>query len=425
MTTSRAVDGLPVDDASEVCARRSDQEAARLEQEPRLRQDRVGVPVARHLGQARAQTHQVERLLVRFVGDPEAASGIDQPKGRASRQREPPGGADSRRDVRQERRGVEDVRRPEGMESEQLEMWRRHRPSRRIREVRRIHPELARPVVADEADALESGMLGDGRPQENRLDPAGMRGDPLESCQLARRLDGDGADAGGDRGAELVVALARAGHHDAVRGDAGSAAPWRARRPMRRRRPSPRRPRKSTTRERRVRLDRVGELDPRPAGRHAGSRPAARRHRGRRRTAASRSDRRARRGRSRPSRPAREDLVACRRSSAPRAGLSARGSSEGSFERDPGRGAGIAILDQQGDRGGQPVLRGKRPVQEPCARDDHGVGRDGQRRVGCALQDRAPDEVVEPRRPGQRDPRADDGTADRRARLRAARSRPR
>ena len=104
-------------------------------------------------------------------------------------------------------------------------------------------------------------MLRDGRPEENRLDPARMRGDPLESCQLARRLDGDGSNPCADRGTELILALARAGHHDAVRGDAGSQ-----RRGELATRchvcPEPEPADEVDDRGRRVRLDRVCQLDP-------------------------------------------------------------------------------------------------------------------------------------------------------------------
>ena len=115
--------------------------------------------------------------------------------------------------------GVEDVRCAERVQSEQVEVRRRRRARGRCREIRRVHPELPGAVVADEADPLEPGVLRDGCAQEDRLDPARLRRDRLEACQLAGRLDRDRADPGRDRRRELVVALARAGHHDPLRRD--------------------------------------------------------------------------------------------------------------------------------------------------------------------------------------------------------------
>ncbi len=144
-----------------------------------------------------------------------------------------------------------------------------------VGEVRGVHPELAGPVVADEADPFEPGLLRDGCPQEDRLDPAHGRRDRLEACQFAGRLHGDRADPGRDRRGELVVALARAGHHDPIRvdprparglqlaagGDVG---------------PEPQPAEELDDREGRVRLDRVGQVDPRAGGPPGASSPGAR-----------------------------------------------------------------------------------------------------------------------------------------------------
>jgi hypothetical protein len=72
----RAVDGLAVDDPGQVSAGRPDQEPARLEQEPCLGQDRIGIPGVGDRGQPRTQPHKVERLLVGLVRDAEAAAGV-------------------------------------------------------------------------------------------------------------------------------------------------------------------------------------------------------------------------------------------------------------------------------------------------------------------------------------------------------------
>ena len=88
--------------------------------------------------------------------------------------------------MRDERPRIEDVRGTERVQPEQLEMRRADRAARRIDEIRRVHPELARAVVADEPDALESGVLGHGRPEHHRLDPTDLRGDRFEPRELAR-----------------------------------------------------------------------------------------------------------------------------------------------------------------------------------------------------------------------------------------------
>ena len=285
---------------------------------------------------------------MRLVRDPESAAGVDQPERRAGRQGEPAGGADRRRDVRDERPCVEDVRRAEGVEPEQVQVRRGDRAPRRLGEVRGVHPELAGPVVADEADPLEPGVLRDRRPQQDRLDPARVRRDRLEACQLAGRLDGDRADPGRDRRGELVVALARAGHHDPIRGDP---------RPARGHQlaaggdigPEPQPAEELDDREGRVRLDRVGEVDPRRQDglerRHLALDDVEvvdveRRPEVRRQVLRRRARRAAPRGGSRCAPAADRDA----------AGRRARGSSEGAFERDPRRGPGVAILDQQRDR---------------------------------------------------------------------------
>ena len=254
------------------------------------------------------------------------------------------GGADRRRDVRDERSCVEDVRRPEGVEPEQIQVRRGGRATRRLGEVRGVHPELAGPVVADEADPFEPGLLGDRCPQEDRLDPARGRRDPLEACQLTGRLDGDRADPGRDSRRQFDVALARTGHHDPIRGDprlsrghqlaaGGNVGP------------EPQTTQEFDDREGRVRLDRVRQVDPcRQDGlerRHLAlddvevvdveRRPEVRRQflRGRARRADPR-------GRSRCAPAADRDA----------AGRPGRGSSECAFERDPRRGPRVAILDQ-------------------------------------------------------------------------------
>ena len=83
-----------------------------------------------------------------------------------------------------------------------------------------VHPELARPVVADEPDALQPRRLGDGRAEQDGLAAPEPLGDPREPPQLADRLDGHDPHARLDRGVQLLVALAGAREHDPVRGEA-------------------------------------------------------------------------------------------------------------------------------------------------------------------------------------------------------------
>ena len=173
-------------------------------------------------GQAAAEPDQVERLLVGLVRDPQAAAGVDDPDRGPAQPRELAGGASRRRGMGHERAGLEDVGRPEGMESEQLEVLRSGGQPGGIHEVGGVHPELARAVVTDEADPLEPRALGHGRPQQHGLAPTCGPSDALEPPELAERLDRHRPDPGLDGGSQLVVALARSGHDDPVGRDPGA-----------------------------------------------------------------------------------------------------------------------------------------------------------------------------------------------------------
>ncbi len=122
MTDGRAVDRLAVDHAGQVGAGRPDEEAPRLEEEPRAVQQRVAGPRGGDLGDAPAEAGEVERVLVRFVGDPEPATRIDEPDRRTGPPRELASRPDGRGDVRHQGRGVEHVRGAERVQTEQLEM---------------------------------------------------------------------------------------------------------------------------------------------------------------------------------------------------------------------------------------------------------------------------------------------------------------
>ena len=194
----RPVDRLGVHDAGEVRAGRPDQEAPGLEQEPRLGEQWVVRPAVDDAGQAATEPDQVERLLVRLVRDAQAAPGVDDPDRGAAQSRELAGGPGRRRGVGHERAGLEDVGRPEGMESEQLEVRRSGGQPGGIHEVGGVHPELARAVVTDQADTLEPRALGHGRPQQHGLAPTCRSSDALEPSELAERLDRHRPDPGRD-----------------------------------------------------------------------------------------------------------------------------------------------------------------------------------------------------------------------------------
>ena len=126
----RPIDRLAIDDAGEVGARRPDQEATRLEQQPRVAQEGIGGPAGGDPRQPGPEPDQVERLLVRLVRDPEPAAGVDQADGRPGRERQAARRAHGRRDVLDERARVEDVGRPERMQPEEVEVRRGDRAAR-------------------------------------------------------------------------------------------------------------------------------------------------------------------------------------------------------------------------------------------------------------------------------------------------------
>ena len=192
--------GLAVDDAGQVGARRPDEEPAGLEQQPRLARGsgRSAQPVDDR-GQAAAEPDEIERLLVRLVRDPEAAARVDEPEprsrpGRASSPRQADGRGDVRRRAPPASRTFDapNACRPRSSRCGDATA----RPRRATRSAG-VHPELAGAVVADEPDPLEPGVLGDGGPQQDRLDAApGLAAIASSRAELAGRLDGDRPDAG-------------------------------------------------------------------------------------------------------------------------------------------------------------------------------------------------------------------------------------
>ena len=224
--------------------------SARLEQQTRVGQDRIARPVRRRWrASAAPEPDEVERFLVRLVRDPEAAAGVDEAELDARRARP---AAARRRTVVATCSTSADASRtfdaPKACSPSRSRCGEcaarsaaaprgPRRPSRTCRRRRRRRAGRAR-----------AGRLADGRPQQHRLDAGPRRGrDRLQPGQLAGRLDRDRPDPGRHGRAQLVVALARAGHDDPVRVDAGPADRARARRPTRRRRRARAEPRWATT----------------------------------------------------------------------------------------------------------------------------------------------------------------------------------
>ena len=84
---------LAVDDASDVGAGRPDQEATRLQQDPRAARGRVPGEARRDVLQPTAEEVEVEWRLVGLVRDPEPPARVDEPQPEPGRRREPGGQA--------------------------------------------------------------------------------------------------------------------------------------------------------------------------------------------------------------------------------------------------------------------------------------------------------------------------------------------
>jgi hypothetical protein len=255
-----AVDGLSIDDPSQVCARRPDEEAPRLEQDGRLAKDWIPPPLRGQLLESLAHSVQVERSLVGPVRDPQPSADVDEPQRCPDREGNLAGPGHRGADVIGKGVGVEDVRGPEGVHPEQVEIGRSGRPLGTDFEIGRAHPELAGAVVADEPDALQASGRRDRCPEHHRDDPVGVLGNALETFELAEGLDRDRPNSDAAREPELLVSFARAREDDpfgrdprphrrcefTARGDVGT---------------EPKRTHVVDDCQGRVRLDRVGDLE--------------------------------------------------------------------------------------------------------------------------------------------------------------------
>ena len=187
-----------------------------------------------------------------------------------TRQRQAARGPDRRRDVLDERAGVEDVRRAEGVEPEQVEVRRGDRACRAdaTRSAASI-PNLPAPSSPTRrtrssracSETAARSRTGWTRPAVAAI-ASSRASSPGDSTVTARTPAATAAR-------ELVVALARAGHHDPVRRRSRPGSDGRELAAGRDVGPEPEPAEVRDDRERRVRLDRVGELDARPAGRPA------------------------------------------------------------------------------------------------------------------------------------------------------------
>ena len=243
----RAVDGLAVDDAGQVRAGRPDQEPAGFEEQPSLAEQRVArpgrrprPPGPRPAGRGRAIPRAARTgcraRRPRRSGAPSFRSPA-RAGGRLAR---------SRRRARPARPASSTFEAPKAC-SPSSSRWG-EAAARRAAATRSpdIHPELAGPVVADEPDALErASSVTAARSRTGCRRPASRR-DGLEPAELARRLDRDRADPGRDGGPQLFVALAGAGHHDAL-GPIPARATVASSPPDATSAPSPSRPRWATT----------------------------------------------------------------------------------------------------------------------------------------------------------------------------------
>ena len=299
-----------------------------------------------------------------LVGDPESAAGVDQSKRRPDRAGHPAGGRHGRRHVLDQTGRVEDVRRAEGVQPEQLEVRRGSRAARGGRQVGGVHPELAGAVVADEPDPFQPVALGDGGAQHDRLaatrrsrgDRSSLASSPGDSTVIARMPAATAARSSSSRLPGPVITTrsgAEAGPGDGLqlagRGDVGT---------------EPKTPQVRHDRQRRVGLDRVGQLDDggqhRPQGRHLAVDDVEVVDIQRRPEPPGELV-----GRQPAQPPRAKDLVARGRPPAPGTIHLGDRSSEHRLERHAGRRPGVAVLDQERHRHGQAVRLGEWPGHGP------------------------------------------------------------
>ena len=112
---------LAVHDPGDVGAGGADEEPAGLEQDAGRRGRRVAGQASGQRRQPAGEEAQVQRLVVGLVRDAEPTTRVHQPEREARRGREVAACLDRGLDVRGQGAGIEQVRRPEGMEAQRLE----------------------------------------------------------------------------------------------------------------------------------------------------------------------------------------------------------------------------------------------------------------------------------------------------------------
>ena len=115
---------------------------------------------------------------------------------------------------------VEQVRGTERVDPERLEERGRSRLGRGRPQVREVHPELARPVVPDDPDALRRAGRGHREAEHDRLAAARSLRKRRKAAELAAGLDRDDTHARLHRRGQLLVALARSREHHVRRVEA-------------------------------------------------------------------------------------------------------------------------------------------------------------------------------------------------------------
>ena len=202
-------------------AGRADQETARLEQDGRVAGHGIGPPDSIDVRQPASKVVEVQHRVTGLVGDAETATGVDEPQLDAARHCHPSTQRHRAGNVRLKSACVRHVRGTERVHPEEVDLRRGNRSTSRADQVDLVHAELARALIADEANLLDP-VPGEGaRPEQDRYPPASSPGDRDQPLELARRLDCQGPDLREDSPLQLVVALAGAGHDDSSGIDAG------------------------------------------------------------------------------------------------------------------------------------------------------------------------------------------------------------
>ncbi len=219
----RAIDDLPIDDASEVGAGGTDEEPAGFEEEARAGEDGVGRP------RPRSGPRDLDRAPRRRA--PRRPGGTGCP-GRRRRRRARPSCRSGWPGRGRPQRSPAHVRRARSRPGRSRRRTRAGRATRgaasgppasrrRSRSASSI-PNLPAPASPMSRTVSVGSAARPGGPEHDRDAAPAVGGDRLEARQLAGRLHRHGADPGLDGRHQLVVALARPGHDDPAGLDPGA-----------------------------------------------------------------------------------------------------------------------------------------------------------------------------------------------------------